>query len=276
MSMAQPEKTSVPHWVGRYEVLVPIASGGMATVYLARARGAAGFQREVALKLTHRHLKESPDFHTVLIEEAKLASAIRHHNVVAVLDVGDDPEGLFLVMEYVEGDTLSGLVRRANSGGEPLPRDVALRVLLDALAGLHAAHETKDADGAPLSIVHRDFSPHNILVGLDGVARLTDFGIAKASSRAGNTSTGIIKGKAAYMAPEQARGSSIDRRCDVWAAGVVAWELLARRPLWERGAEDIALLIKLVTEKPQRLSSVAPDVPAEVDEVCPCLDCNFR
>ncbi len=258
-------ETAVPHFVGRYEVLVPIASGGMATVYLARSRGAGGFERDVALKLTHVHLRESPEFQTLLIEEAKLASAIRHHNVVSVLDVGDDPLGLFLVMDYVEGDTLSGLIRRAKATGEPMPLPLAMRALADALAGLHAAHETRDSEGKPLEIVHRDFSPQNILVGTDGIAKLTDFGIAKAASRAGNTSTGILKGKIAYMSPEQARGEPLDRRADVWAAGVLAWEIIAGRPMWPREAEDVPTLIKLVTTTPPRLRDVDPTISEALD-----------
>jgi serine/threonine-protein kinase len=259
------EASAMPHFVGRYEVLVPIASGGMATVYLARSRGAGGFEREVALKLTHLHLRESPDFQSLLIEEAKLASAIRHNHVVSVLDVGDDPLGLFLVMDYVEGDTLSGLLRRGRTSGEPMPRGLAMRALLDALAGLHAAHETKDVEGKPLHIVHRDFSPQNILVGTDGIAKLTDFGIAKAASRAGNTSTGVLKGKIAYMSPEQARGNALDRRADVWAAGVLAWEIVAGRALWSRESEDVATLIKLVTTPPPRLREIDPTVSEALD-----------
>jgi len=259
------EAAAMPHFVGRYEVLVPIASGGMATVYLAKSRGAGGFAREVALKLTHLHLRESPDFQSLLIEEAKLASSIRHNNVVSVLDVGDDPLGLFLVMDYVEGDTLSGLLRRGKTSGEPMPKGLAMRALVDALAGLHAAHETLDDEGKALDIVHRDFSPQNILVGTDGIAKLTDFGIAKAASRAGNTSTGVLKGKIAYMSPEQARGNVLDRRADVWAAGVLAWEIVTGRALWPREAEDVATLIKLVTTPPPRLREIDPSVSEELD-----------
>jgi serine/threonine-protein kinase len=266
MSGNAAREIAVPHFVGRYEVLVPIASGGMATVYLARSRGAGGFEREIALKLTHAHLRESPEFQELLIEEAKLAASIRHHNVVSVLDVGDDPLGLFLVMDYVEGDTLSGLLRRGRTVGQPMPRPLALRALLDALAGLHAAHETRDPDGRDLQVVHRDFSPQNILVGMDGIAKLTDFGIAKAVSRVGNTTTGMLKGKIAYMSPEHARGSPIDRRSDVWAAGVLAWEIVTERPLWPRDTEDVTMLIKLVTTSPPRLRDVDAGVSEALDE----------
>jgi serine/threonine-protein kinase len=254
----------MPSRVGRYELLARIASGGMATVYLARARGVAGFEREVALKLTHAHLRESPEFTSLLVEEAKLAGRIRHTNVVSILDVGEDPLGLFLVMDYVEGDTLSGLQRRhLATRGKPLPIAVGMRVLLDALEGLHAAHELRGADTTPLGVVHRDFSPQNVLVGCDGVAKLADFGIAKATARVGNTATGVVKGKAAYMAPEQARGHSIDRRSDVWAAGVVAWELFAGRRLYGKG-DEVPVLLKVISEPPPRLREVA-EVTPQVD-----------
>jgi serine/threonine-protein kinase len=255
----------LPQRVGRYDVLARIASGGMATVYLARAHGALGFERDVALKLTHAHLRESPEFSAVLLEEAKLAVRIRHSNVVPVLDVGEDPQGIFLVMEYVEGDTLAGLTRKATAAQTPLPLGVSMRVLLDALAGLHATHEQRDEGGAPLDIVHRDFSPANILVGTDGVGKLTDFGIAKAQSRVGHTATGMVKGKVSYMAPEQARGQKVDRRADVWAAGVVAWEVLAGRRLHAE-VDGIATLLKVVSEAPPRLRSVRPEIHAALDD----------
>ncbi len=255
-----------PERVGRYELLVPVASGGMATVYLARHRGVGGFERDVALKLTHASLGTEPDTAYELIEEAKLASRIRHPNVVAVLDAGDDQNGVFLVMEYIEGDTLAGLLRAHRRGEQELPLEIALRALLDALAGLHAAHELHGEDGTPLGLVHRDFSPQNVLVGIDGLGRLSDFGIAKAISRAGFTGTGTIKGKLGYMSPEQVRGRPLDRRSDVWAAGVVAWELLTRRRLFT-GSDQSAIFFKIVSEDAPRIRSVKPDVPQRLDEV---------
>jgi serine/threonine-protein kinase len=253
----------MPDRVGRYELLLPIASGGMGRVFLARNLGAFGFAREFALKLTHPHLTSEEDFAADLLHEAKIAGQIRHHNVVQVVDVGHDPLGIFLVMDYVEGETLGGFARRARQTSVPVPDAVTARVLLDALAGLHAAHELTDDSGALLGIVHRDFSPHNILVGLDGVAKLTDFGIAKATTRLGHTRAGLVKGKLAYMAPEQARGQALDRRCDVWAAGVVAWETFAGRRLFE--IEDVSTLLSIVSEPPPLLSSVRPDVPPAID-----------
>jgi eukaryotic-like serine/threonine-protein kinase len=252
----------MPQRVGRYEILLPIASGGMATVYLARAKGHGGFEQDVALKLTHAHLRESKEFALDLAEEAKLAARVKHRNVVSIIDVGDDPHGVFLVMEYVEGETLSGLIRRSST---KLPPAAAVRILLDAMAGLHAAHEMVNDEGQPLGLVHRDFSPQNILVGTDGVARLADFGVAKASNRLDQTRTGVVKGKIAYMSPEQARAEPVDRRSDVWAAGVVAWEILAGRRLYQ--GDDITLLFKVATSTPPRLRSVAPEVSEELDDV---------
>jgi serine/threonine-protein kinase len=255
---------SFPERIGRYELLLPIASGGMATVYLSTSRGPMGFEAELALKLTHPHLLESPEFAADLLEEAKIAARIRHRNVATVIDADVDPLGVYLVMEYVEGDTLLGLTRTSR----PVPKPVALRVLLDALAGLHAAHELRDDRGAPLGVVHRDFTPHNILVGTDGVARLTDFGIAKAATRLDHTRTGLVKGKMAYMAPEQARGATLDRRCDVWAAGVVAWELLAGRRLYTR--DNVPTLLKVATEAPPRLRAVVASIHPAVDDAVAC------
>jgi len=257
---ASTRSDGMPERVGRYEILLPIASGGMATVYLARTVGPNGFATEVAVKLTHAHLRTSAEFTSDLLEEAKLAARIRHGNVVSVIDAGDDPHGLYLVMEYVEGDTLAHLMR----GAATLPTPMAVRLLLDALAGLHAAHELRDEDGALVGVVHRDFTPQNILVGIDGVARLADFGVAKAARRVSHTRKGIVKGKIAYMAPEQAQGFPLDRRCDVWAAGVVAWELLAGRRL-HKGDDDVATILKVATEAPPLLRSVAPDLPEAVE-----------
>ncbi len=236
----------------------------MAAVYLARSRGVGGFEREVAIKLTHAHLRDIPEFSTDLIDEAKLAVRIRHPNVVPIIDVGEGPDGVYLVMEYIEGDSLAGLMRRAYDAGQAMPPRIAMRVLLDALAGLHAAHELRDEAGRPLGIVHRDFSPQNVLVGVDGVARLADFGIARAAGRIGQTKDGTVKGKIVYMSPEQARMLPLDRRCDVWAAGVVAWELLAGNRIY--GVEnEIAMLLKIVTEAPPRVRTVAPHIGEALD-----------
>jgi serine/threonine-protein kinase len=253
----------LPRHIGEYEILMPIASGGMGTVYLAHAR--AGDQRQVAVKTIHAHLREEQQLASDLVAEGRLAARIRHPNVVEILEVGVDAHGVFLAMEYIEGSSLAGLMWSSDDRTREVPSTVGLRILTDALAGLHAAHELRDDDGAPLGMVHRDFSPHNILVGVDGRARLGDFGIAKIRARSGHTRTGIVKGKVHYMSPEQARGETLDRRCDVWAAGVIAWELLAKRRLYP-SMDDTAVLLALVGEMPPRLRRVRPELPAALDD----------
>jgi hypothetical protein len=256
-------EAAIPKRIGRYEVLVPLGSGGMATVYLARAEVVHGVTREFAVKLMHAHLRGDPDWAAHLLHEARIAARIRHPNVVQVVEAGDDPLGLFLVLEYIEGDTLSGLTRALRKQGKQLPLSMSGRILLDSLAGLHAAHELLDESGQPLQLVHRDFSPQNILVGVDGVGRLTDFGIAKATGGQ-VTATGMLKGKVSYMSPEQARGRAVDRRCDVWAAGVIAWELLAGQRLYPN-RNDTETLLAVVSNTPPRLREVRPDIPPALD-----------
>ena len=259
------EGVETPERVGQYEILLPIAKGGMATVYLARAEGHGGFDRYVALKLTLPHLRSDPEFSAHLLDEAKLIAHIRHTNVVPVLDVAQDKLGVFLVMDYIAGETLGGLIKTAAGLGTPLPVGVSLRILVDALEGLHAAHEHGDEDGYPLHLVHRDFSPQNILVGTDGVGKLTDFGIAKAASRASSTAAGLIKGKMSYVSPEQARGLPLDRRCDLWAAGVIAWEILCQRKL--NAPNDPRSLLSTVKRAPPLIRSIVPDAPEALEKV---------
>jgi serine/threonine-protein kinase len=219
----------------------------------------------VALKLVHAHLRADEESKLHLLDEARLAARIRHPNVVPVTEVESDPFGVFLVMDYVEGDTLSGLVRILRERNQRLPPRLAARIMNDALAGLHAAHELREPDGELVGLVHRDFSPQNILVGVEGVTRLADFGVAKAASRAVRTKTGLVKGKIAYMSPEQARGHRLDRRCDVWAAGVVVWELITGRRLYEH-EDEVATLLSIVTQDPPRLRDVIRGVPSAIEE----------
>lgn len=265
MSPASSTAGAFPERVGKYELLLPLGTGGTATVYLARTRGVAGFEREVALKLVHAHLRADEESRLHLLEEARLAARIRHPNVVPVTEVDSDACGVFLVMDYVEGEALSGLVRLLRDQNHRLPPRLIARIMNDSLAGLHAAHELRDAQGNFVGLVHRDFSPQNILVGVEGVARLADFGVAKAASRTVRTKTGLVKGKVAYMSPEQARGHKVDRRCDVWAAGVVVWELITGRKLYDH-EDDVATLLSVVTEEPPRLASVMQGVPPALDE----------
>lgn len=250
----------------RYELVGELASGGMATVFLGRIGGVGGFQRFVAIKRLHPHLAHEQEFIEMFVDEARLAASIHHPNVVPILDIGASDQGYYLVMEYIEGDTLARLLARAASQGERLPIPIALRILLDTLAGLHAAHELRDEKDELLGVVHRDVSPQNILVGVDGTSRITDFGVAQAASRLTTTRGGQLKGKLAYMAPEQARGQTIDRRSDVFATGTVLWEVLAGRRLFRADA-DAETLNRVLFEPIPRLRDVDPAVPAALDAV---------
>lgn len=256
---------SFPERVGRYELLMPIGVGGMATVYLARAKVVEGVWRDFALKLMHPHVRSDPEHAAQLMQEARLAARIRHAHVVQVFEVADDPMGMFLVLDYIEGDALSGLVNAARSRGEQVPPPIAGRILCDALIGLHAAHELRDDHGKPLNLVHRDFSPHNILVGTDGLSRLADFGIAKAAGEHA-TATGVLKGKVAYMAPEYVLGRELDRKSDIWSAGVVLWEVLCGRRLFQV-KNDVAALVRLISRPPPRIEEALPSVPPAVADV---------
>jgi eukaryotic-like serine/threonine-protein kinase len=249
--------------VDRYELVGELASGGMATVYLARLGGVGGFQRFVAMKRLHPHLQNEKEFVEMFLDEARLSAGIHHPNVVAILEVGASPVGYYLVMEYVEGDTLARLLARAASHGQRIPTPIALRMVLDALAGLHAAHELKNDQGELVQLVHRDVSPQNVLVGVDGIARITDFGVARATSRLTSTRVGQLKGKLAYMAPEQAKGEGLDRRADVFSAGVLIWETLAAKRLF-KADNEAATLQRVMNEPIPSLTRIAPHLSPEL------------
>ncbi len=253
--------------VDRYELVGEIASGGMATVYLARLTGVGGFQRFVAMKRLHPHLASEKEFVEMFLDEARIAARIHHPNVVPILEVQASPVGYYLVMEYIEGDTLARLLARAATRGRRLPIGIALRISLDMLSGLHAAHELRDDAGDPVNLVHRDVSPQNVLVGVDGIARITDFGVARAASRLTNTRVGQLKGKIAYMAPEQAAGEeSIDRRADVFAAGIVVWEELAAKRLF-KAENEAATLSRVMTEPVPPLLTIVPGLSPALSNV---------
>jgi eukaryotic-like serine/threonine-protein kinase len=253
--------SAAPTILGRYALFGEIAAGGMATVRIGRLLGPVGFSRTVAIKQLHASLAKDPDFVAMMLDEARLAARIHHPNVVVTLDVVAEGEELLVVMEYVQGESLA---RLAAAG--PLPVGVAVSVVAGALHGLHAAHEAKSEHGRPLGIVHRDVSPHNILVGTDGIARVGDFGVAKAIGRMQMTRTGQVKGKAAYMAPEQLSAGDVDARADVYSAAVVLWEALTGKRLFARDneIETLRAATSLEVPPPSRLRS---GVSEELDAI---------
>jgi serine/threonine-protein kinase len=253
----------------RYEPLLKIASGGTAAVYVGTAAGALGFRQLVAIKIPHAHLADDPAFRAALVEEARIAARLHHANVVDVRDVEVDEGGVQLVMDYVEGASLSELVRAWAKEPPPRQAAVAIRIVLDACEGLRALHELTGDDGAPLGLVHRDVSPANVLVGLDGVARIADFGLAKSLlSVERTTSEGVLRGKLGYMAPEYIRGKAIDPRIDVFAMGVVLWEALAQRRLF-RGENDGDTLERVQRMEAPKLGEVTAlgEAAADLDAV---------
>ena len=257
-----PGQLAAPRIVGRYALHGAIAAGGMATVHFGRLLGPVGFSRTVAIKRLHAHFASDPEFVAMFLEEARLAARIRHPNVVPTLDVVTVSGELFLVLEYVPGESLARLIRASREGGNRIPVRIVSSIMADVLHGLHAAHEAKTERGEPLQIVHRDVSPQNVLVGTDGAARVLDFGVAKAAGRLQQTREGQIKGKLSYIAPEQLRGAPATRQSDIYAAGVLLWELLTGERLFSADNEG-ALLTKVLEGKVNKPSTF---VPGRMDE----------
>src|SRR5690606_35523355 len=252
--------------LGRYEVITQLASGGMAAVYIARAQGVAGFERLVAIKVLHAHLAYEEEFISMFLDEARLAARIRHPNVVPTTDINDTGgDGYYLVMDYIEGDHLGGLLGRSAKQGKRLPVPIVNRVLLDSLAGLAAAHAPTDEQGNQMNLVHSDISPHHVMVGTDGTARLTALGVAKAEVRMSSTRAGQFKGKLSYMAPEQASTGDSTQVSDVLSMGIVLWESLTGRRLF-RGQTNAQTLAKILQDPIPKPSEVWPDL-APFDEV---------
>lgn len=252
--------------LGRYELHGAIARGGMATVYIGRMTGAAGFSRTVAIKRLHPHLAADSTFLRMFADEARLAARIRHPNVIDTLDVVSEGDELFIVMEFVNGETLARLIRAAATKGISLPAPVVSSIIIGALEGLHSAHDATSECGEPLGIVHRDISPQNILIARDGVPRVLDFGVAKAAGRVQETEGGELKGKLAYMSPEQLTRNAIDRRCDVFAMGIVLWEALTSKRLFA-GEDAASTLYAVVNGSIAPPSAIVPSLPPALDAV---------
>ena len=231
--------------VGRYALYGAIAAGGMATVHLGRLLGPVGFSRTVAIKRLHPQYASDPEFVTMFLDEARLAARIRHPHVVPTLDVVATEGELFLVMDYVPGESVARLTRALREAKQSIPLRILSAIMVGALHGLHAAHEAKDERGQPLGIVHRDVSPQNVLVGSDGVSRVLDFGVAKAAGRMQTTQDGQVKGKLSYMPPEQLRGQNVTRQTDIYAVGVMLWELVTGKRLFA-GENEGAIIGKIL------------------------------
>jgi serine/threonine-protein kinase len=238
----------------------------MASVHFARLVGAGGFARTVAVKRAHPHLARESDFALMFLDEARLAARVRHPNVVPTLDVLQTGTDLVLVMEYVHGESLWKLACTLRERGERVPLAIAGAITTDMLHGLHAAHEATDEQGRPLDVVHRDISPHNMLVGVDGVTRLVDFGIAKAAGRLHSTRDSAVKGKYAYMAPEQARGEPVSRLSDTYSAAIVFWELLTGERLFA-GKTDAETIHKCLVARVRRPSLLVRELDPRLDAI---------
>ena len=257
----------LPQRVGRYDVVGRLDVGGMAEILLGQLRGARGFEHPVVIKRILPHLASDPSFVEMFLDEASIAAGIRHPNVVHVHELGQEGDDLFLVMEYLEGEPAHGVQLRAAARGIPLDPGICAWIVAQAAAGLHAAHELTTPDGRVRNVVHRDVSPQNVFITYTGQVKVLDFGIAKAADRNTKTDTGLVKGKFNYMSPEQCRGEPVDRRTDVFALGVVLYELLTGRRLFKRSTQ--AATIRAVLEhEVVPPSELVPDIPPALESAC--------
>ncbi len=254
------------YFLGRYRVVDEIGIGGMASVHLARMDGPGGFQRWAAIKKIHSHLIEDDSFIQMFLDEAQVAARISHPNVAQVFDLGKTEDTYWIAMEYLHGEPLREVMRRTEEVGTAMPPEIACKVIADAAEGLHAAHDLTGKNGEQLNLVHRDVTPHNLFVTYDGITKVLDFGIAKFASRAAHTKAGTLKGKLAYMSPEQVHGETLDRRTDVFALGVVLWELTTGRRLF-RMESDLDTLAKVQECDVPRPSALIRGYPIDLEKI---------
>src|SRR5688572_6299744 len=238
----------------------------MADVLLARTDGIEGFQRHVVIKRIHADLLDEPRYVKMFLDEARLAASLHHHNIVQVNDIGEEGGEYFFAMEYVHGEDARTLLIEASQRGQQIPIEHIVTIVTGAAAGLHHAHEQRGPDGQPFNIVHRDVSPANILVGYDGAVKVADFGIALATHRAEQTQSGVLKGKVAYMSPEQCNCEPVDRRSDVFSLGIVLYELATVRPCFA-GDNDFMTMSSIVNGRIERPSLHRKDLPAELEAI---------
>jgi len=263
MSAAHPTGPEVST-IGKYQLIANLGHGGMADVYLAVVHGPVGFNKLTVIKRLRPSLADEPEFLSMFLDEARLAARLNHPNVVQTNEVAEVDGIYFIAMEYLDGQPLNRILHRAVKAGD-LPQGLLLRIVADSLAGLHHAHELLDYDGSPIEVVHRDASPHNIFVTYDGQTKVVDFGIAKAATRSAETRGGVLKGKIAYMAPEQARSDAVDRRADVFAMGLVTWEVLTGSRL--RKGSDLEMLERIGSGEVPPLSSALPSCPPALERI---------
>lgn len=253
-------------FLGRYRVVDEIGVGGMASVHLARLDGAGGFQKWVAIKRIHPHLVEDDQFVHMFLDEARIAARINHANVAQVYELGEGEGNYWIAMEYLHGEPLREVMRQIEDGAPLMAYEIAAKVVADAAEGLHAAHDLRGKNGEALGLVHRDVTPHNIFVTYEGQIKVVDFGIAKVAGRLSSTRAGTLKGKLAYMSPEQVRGAEIDRRTDIFALGVVLWELTTNQRLF-RTDSDLETLEKVQACQITPPSRIRRDYPPQLEQI---------
>jgi len=259
-----PHLTETPPPANKYRPIVELGRGGMADVFLAVAQGQAGFNKLVVVKKMRPELHSEPEAAAMFLDEARLAARLNHPNVVQTYEVGVEDEQYFIAMEYLDGQPLNRIRQRNGSTTfPPFPLALQIRVLADVLAGLHHAHELADFDGSPLSVVHRDATPHNVFVTYDGHVKVVDFGIAKASGASSETRAGVMKGKIAYMPPEQVRCLKLDRRADIFAVGVMLWEAVAESRMW-KGLDELTILPAVAEGRIPDILAAAPSAAPEL------------
>jgi eukaryotic-like serine/threonine-protein kinase len=250
---------------GKYHVLARLGRGGMGDVFLVVNLGPSGVSKLVVIKELRERLARMPEARSMFMDEARVATRLNHPNVVQTYEVIEEVDSFYLTMEYLEGQSLQSIIRGPKS--ELVPLVLKLQVLAQTLAALHYAHELTDYDGTPLNIVHRDVSPHNVIVTYGGTAKLLDFGIAKAADATTVTESGVFKGKVRFSAPEQIVGTDIDRRADVFAAGVMLWEILAGEQMW-KGVPDTKIFVELAGGRIPGPRSVCDSVPETLNAIC--------
>ncbi|MEW5851869.1 MAG: serine/threonine-protein kinase [Myxococcota bacterium] len=261
-----PQEDFQPFTLGRYQVLAPLGSGGMARVFLAEQRGVGGFAKRVVIKQIHDQLATNERFVKMFVDEANISVNLKHANVVQVLELQQEGRNLFMVLEFVDGTDLNTMFNALVDNGQQMPLDLAIFVVNQALAGLAHAHAAKGPDGQPLNLIHRDVTPGNVLLSRSGEVKLSDFGVARAAGRMTQTVVGEVKGKYSYMAPEVMQGDAYDQRSDIFGAGVVLWEALTTRPLF-RGKSDFHVMEQVLRGPIHPPSVFNPAVPKELDAV---------